>query len=398
MYIEQKDRNFLEGLAAQPDMKAAAKKLITRLKKRLPEQLATDSDSLTNNIWKTIFVFCDQLTYCFERQQVNGTAFWQHFEPMLERLLPEGVYNALAKHIVRCELARSYNNLLRLDTCSKEETIHHTIELMDQAFDFAYSLRRMWDIKKHVFYYSASDFDCYAEELAQNIFAETFLQLYLPLYDDAASKTRIQEYICYLSKYQSPYSFKLLAVVRFLSMLSEGTRSVYLDGELLYELPEYSYREITLPESVEEVSLNLFLFDVYGNCAPNIDVIRLGSHIKKFALNDRGDSLSPRRLVFAARPQLDDEQWDTFKSRLFARSQLDYDVARKLSPECVSLDFLSASFAELPFQTIEVYFGQDKVWPNADTAKEILEWAEMRERERLALSSKSQMEETDLPF
>lgn len=93
-YIEQKDCDFLEGLAAQPDMKAAAKKLITRLKKRLPEQLADDSDSLTNIIWKTIFAFCDQLTDCFERQQVNGTAFWQHLEPMLERLLPEGVYNA----------------------------------------------------------------------------------------------------------------------------------------------------------------------------------------------------------------------------------------------------------------------------------------------------------------
>ena len=397
MYIEQKDRNFLEGLAAQPDMKAAAKKLITRLKKRLPDQLETDIDSLTNIIWKTIFAFCDQLTDCFERQQVNGTAFWQHLEPMLERLLPEDVYNALAKHIVCCELARSYNNLLRLDTCSKEETIHHTIELMDQAFDFAYSLRRMWDIKKDVFYHIASDFGYYAEELAQNIFAETFLQLYLPLYDDAASKTRIQEYICYLSKHQSPYSFKLLAVVRFLSMLNEGTRSVFLDGELLNELPEYSYREITLPESVEEVSLNLFLFDGYDNWEPNIDVIRLGSHIKKFALND-GYSLSPKRLVFAARPQLDDEQWDNFKGQLFGRSQLDYDVARSQSPECVSMDFLSASFAELPFQTIEVYFGQDKVWPNADTAKEILEWAEMRERERLALSSKSQREETDLPF
>lgn len=67
-------------------------------------------------------------------------------------------------------------------------------------------------------------------------------------------------------------------------------------------------------------------------------------------------------------------------------------------PECVSLDFLSASFAELPFQTLEEYFGQDKVWPNADTAKQILEWEEMRERERLSRSSNSQMEETDFPF
>lgn len=378
--MESRDYDFLKGLAGQTDMKAAAKKLMTRLKKRLTELSAAAPQSLDDNVWQTIYEYCDQLTDYFEEQQVNGVAFWEHFQPILEQLFPKGLYNAIAKHLIHCELARSYNNLLGLDVCPKEEAISLAIGQMDQAIDFAFGMASEQNSQDAAAYNAVS--------LAQSIFGYTFVQLYVSLYDDAASKRKIQEYIRHLSKYEQSYSFRLLAVVRYLGMLSEGTQTVRLDYELLTQQPEKSLREITLPDSAEEVMIELGIYDDYDICEISVvETIRLGSHIRKFELCGLCSNL--KRLIFAARPQFDDEQWGKFKELLVELSYNDYE--QFLDKD---LEYLIAYFEDPANHALEVYFGQKKVWPNANTAKYVFEKVEEYRR----CSESNTIEEPELPF